>query len=126
MKKLLFILLLATFTNYSYSVTRLLMEDPEKENIDIIVKPTTEPDTDRSFVHVECFLNKITNALEIEYCGIQKPVVYVLDVNDKIVSVKSTEIMSGLIIVNLPSGEGCYRLIIQSGGYCGEGVVYIY
>ena len=126
MKKLLLILMFVAISQHSYSLTFQQTEDPEKEKIELLEEPNSEPNRDRSLIHIECFLNKLTNALEIEYYGLETPVVYVLDVNNNVIIFKSTEGMSGFININCPAEEGCYRLIIQSEGYYGEGVVIIH
>lgn len=125
MRKLFLFLILVTISQYSYSLTIGQNDDPEKEKIDLIERPSSEPNKDRSLQQVECFFNKSSNDLEIEYYGIGTPVIYILDANENIVYVKSAERMSNHIIVNLPLIDGWYRLIIQSRVYCGEGVLCV-
>ena len=125
MKKLLLFLMLVAISQYSYSFSAGQNEDPEKEKIDLIERPTSGPNKDRSLMYVECLYDKSTNVLEIEYSGIETPVVYVIDANENIVWLQSSERMSNKLIVNLPPIQGTYRLIIQSRVYCGEGILHI-
>ena len=125
MKKLLLFLILVTISQYSYSFSTGQNEDPEKEKIDLIERPTSEPNKDRSLMYVECLYDKSRNVLEIEYSGIETPIVYVIDANENIVWLQSSERMSNKLIVNLPPIQGTYRLIIQSRVYCGEGILHI-
>lgn len=125
MKKLLLILILVTISQYSYSFSTGKDEDPEKEKIDIIERPTSEPNKDRSLMYVECLYDKSSNVLEFEYFGIETPTVYVLDADKNIVYLQSSERMSNKLVVNLPLVQGIYRIIIQSRVYCGEGMLNI-
>ena len=112
-----------TISQYSYSLTLKQKEEPDKEKVDLIEGPSSEPNRVRSLFYVECFLDKTSNILEIEFDGIGQPVVYVLDQCNNIVCFTYADRLSNYVCINLPRGAGYYRLIIQSPEYYGEGAI---
>ena len=125
MKKLLFILLFVTLSKICYPKPFLYADDPDKEKIEIVERPTTEPKNDRSVSMVECVFDRSSMLIDVEYSGIGAPVVYILDVNDNIIYYSANKI-SNHISIPLSLSEGYYRILVQSNSYCGEGVIVIY
>lgn len=121
MKKLLFILLLVALTKLCYATPFLHPDDPEIEKIEIAERPTTEPKNDRSISMVECTFNRSLKLIDVEYDGIGLPVVFILDQNDNIVCYQVANNTANHVSLILSLNEGCYRIVIHSSKYFGEG-----
>ncbi len=124
MKKFLITFLMAILfcpVVYSFDVS-----SNNKEKVDIEEIPNKDIKEDRSIKNVECYLNRYDNTLELEYFGIGIPVVYIFDENETIVSYQSMNGISNQTVINIPNIRGCYRIVIQSTVYNGEGGFYIY
>lgn len=118
------ILILTIFFSTSYGNVKT-KEENDKEYIEI-KKETDNTEQDRSLVMIECYLDRDSNTLELEYAGIGIPVVYICDFYGNIQSSQCATAGFGKVVLDLPSGEGMYQVVVQSNTYRGAGVFQIY
>lgn len=103
--------------------TRMYDDDKEYVKID---KERESDERERSLVMAECYLDRDSNTLELEYAGIGIPVVYICDFYGNIQSSQCATAGFGKVVLDLPSGEGMYHVVVQSNTYRGSGVFQIY
>lgn len=118
------LLILTIFFSTSYGNVKT-KEENDKEYIEI-KKETDNTEQDRSLVMIECYLDRDSNTLELEYAGIGIPVVYIFEFSGNMCNYQYGSANYGKMVLDLPSGEGMYQVVVQSNTYRGSGVFQIY
>lgn len=108
-----------------YSNNIINLDGEENERVEIETE-TDNSERDRSLLLVGCFLNRESNTIELEYAGIGTPVVYIYDYMENICNSRYGTPNYGKVVLDLPSVEGIYQIVVQSSVYRGTGTFIVH
>lgn len=120
MKSLIFTLVLIFNTNLAFSMVEYFQDD-EKEYVEV-VEETESSNRERSLLNVECYIIRNSCQMEIQYIGIESPVVFICDCYGNIYNCQYTSGECGKVTLELPNVPGVYTIVIQSEVYKGSGI----
>lgn len=120
MKKLIITLALIINTNLAFSMVEF-MKDEEKEYVEV-VEETESLNRERSLSNIECYILRDLSQIEIQYIGIESPLVFICDSYGNIYNYQYTSNESGKVTLELPNIPGLYQIVVQSEVYKGIGV----
>lgn len=124
MKQLLFIFFLLLSLQVSLNANNHLIRYEEEY---VSIKSETETaERERFLTSVECYLNRESDIITLEYAGIGIPVVYIYDFSGNVCSCQYGIADFGMIVLDLPSVEGVYQIIVESIVYRGTGKFLVY
>lgn len=120
MKSLIFTLVLIFNTNLAFSMVEYFQDD-EKEYVEV-VEETESSNRERSLSSIECYILRDLSQIEIQYIGIESPLVFICDSYGNIYNYQYTSNESGKVTLELPNIPGLYQIVVQSEVYKGIGV----
>ena len=121
MKRILLLILLVSFSTNLFSAND--RDDQTKEEVKL---ESGQAQNDRSLSKLVCFINRQTQAIEVEHAEVGIPMIIICDLQGNIYSCEFGTSGNGTVVLSLPSNVGMYQIIIYSSALTAIGTFEVF